>query len=162
MKRKKENNKPKLKTKPLRVFTQDELKGTYNVVILRQPRDEVLVFDIKEYLGTRLMKNNTMGGAYEATHWLGTVRTWNSVHFEPGSEKRGLLEIPQKRWDEALQNTCDRCCELGKEFNEHVPDDMTGPYTIVADRNGQILSILEGDHLDETLSDTAVIIEDEI
>lgn len=110
-----------------RVWTQEELKRAYNVDVIRQPRDERLICRVVSYRDEYLIKNNTLGGAYEAHVWLVELITRNSVPLR--FPKEGLLEIKNSVWNRAFE----------EEIIEIEPNELRDRCTVIADSEGRIL-----------------------
>jgi hypothetical protein len=134
--------KKKKKVKTEKVWTQSRLKKLWNDAwgmgscILRQPRNEICVFESTEYLGTRRVKNNTYGGAYDAHYWRVGFLSQNSMPRE--FPNCGALEIPCSKWS---KNT-----KMGNIQLE--PQDMIGIYTVTVDRDGSVFVLEEGNKLE--------------
>jgi hypothetical protein len=137
--KKKGNRKKKIKTE--KVWTQTQLKKLWSEawgikVILRQPWNEICVFESLEYLGTRRVKFNTQGGAYDAHYWRVRWLTQKSVLREVPNE--GVLEIPCSKWNKNKEKG-----NIQKE-----PEEVTGIHTVTVDPDGRIFRLEEGNTLE--------------
>ena len=137
--KKKDNRRKKIETE--KVWTQKKLKKLWSdawgvYVILRQPRNEVCVVDSTEYLGTRRVKNNTYGGAYDAHYWRVKWLTKYSVMQD--MPNHGALEIPCPQWNKNVA-----------EGNIQIePHEVIGIHTVTADGDGRIFLLEEGNKLE--------------
>jgi hypothetical protein len=137
--KKKGNRKRKIKTE--KVWTQKQLKKLWSDawgcrVILRQPRNEICVFESIEYLGTRRVKNNKFGGAYDAHYWRVTFLTEESELRDVPNQ--GALEMPCSKWNK----------NRAKGNIQKEPEEVLGTHTITADCDGRLFSLEEGNTLE--------------
>jgi len=123
-----------------KTWTQDELREKYDVSVIRRPENEVLVVKVIDCCGERRMWYDHYPGKYEAHHWLVWLITKLSVYCEVPT--RGLLEIPSPAWAK-LRKTLGGSIEPCFDLEEGIT------YTIEADEDMQIVSLEEGDKLEE-------------
>lgn len=137
---KKKSKKKKIKTE--KVWTQKQLKKLWEnawgvaKVILRQPVNEISVFDSVEYLGTRRVKYNKYGGAYDAHHWR--VHWLTKLSVLDDFPKEGALEIPCTKWNKNKEKG-----NIQKE-----PEEVIGIHTLTVDGDGRDFRLEEGNKLE--------------
>ena len=129
----------KAKKRARRGYTQRELAEILNCTIVRQPRDEVIVFETFEYHGIVPIFFNSRRGLYD-THALRVKALVRSSVRLPEPEML-VLDLTTSRWKRLTE-------KLG--LNGFSPGDLEPRiYTLEADEKGNLLSLEVGDTLED-------------